>query len=392
MDDAGLRAYLAEIPVPSFPDPAWVTPRPLADATVGIVTTAGVHRAGVHRGGDERFALGDTTFRVFERDARDLALGHRSPSFDRIGFAVDINVVAPVDRLAELAADGTVGSVAPRHVSFVGSQPDDLAVVRYETGPQAATLLRDDGVDVVLLTPLGPMCTRTVCVLAHVLEAHGIATVALVSVERLAERMRPPRALYCEFPLGRPLGRPEDVQYQHDVLRAAFALLTAPAGPVLTTWPEAIRRDARPLACALPESTDRTVPAAVAEVRGLRSAYDTYRRTHGRTSVGLGVEPDGVEADGVEAAAAGFVRISGGTPWREAGLPANPVACALDLRTYYEESALALIDGVPRAGAAEAWFYGATATGAALRAARDRMREADAPFPLWYYLVTGEPD
>ena len=387
MDDAGLRAYLSEIPVPSFPDPAWVTPRPLTDATVGIVTTAGVHPAGLHRGADERFALGDTTFRVFERDARDLALGHRSPSFDRIGFAADINVVAPVDRLAELAADGTIGAVAPRHVSFVGSQPDDVAVLRYEIGPQAAAMLRADGVDVVVLTPLGPMCTRTVCVLAHVLEAHGIATVALVSVERLAERMRPPRALYCEFPLGRPLGRPGDAQYQHEVMRAAFGLLGAPAGPVLTAWPEAIECDRRPLACALPEWTDRTVPAAVAEVRGLRIAYDTYRRTHGRTSVGLGVAPDRVEE-----VAAAFVRIADGTPWREAGLPANPVACALDLRSYYEEAALALVDGVPGAGAAEAWFSGTTATGAALRAARDRMREADAPFPLWYYLVTGEPD
>jgi len=392
MDDAGLRAYLAEIPVPSFPDPAWVTPRPLADATVGIVTTAGVHRVGVDRGDDERFALGDTTFRVFERDARDLALGHRSPSFDRIGFAADINVVAPVDRLAELAADGTIGAVAPRHVSFVGSQPDDVAVLRYETGPQAAAMLRDDGVDVVVLTPLGPMCTRTVCVLAHVLEAHGIATVALVSVERLAERMRPPRALYCEFPLGRPLGRPGDAQHQHEVLRTAFGLLGAPAGPVLTAWPEAIGRDAHPLVCPLPERMDAGLPAAVAEVRGMRSAYDTYRRTHGRTSVGLGVAPDGVAPDGLEAAAAGFVHIAAGTPWREAGLPANPVACALDLRSYYEEAALALTDGVPDAGAAEAWFFGATATGAALRAARDRMREADAPFPLWYYLVTGEPD
>jgi hypothetical protein len=387
MDDAGLRAHLSEIPVPSFPDPAWVTPRPLADATVAIVTTAGVQRAGVHRAEDAPFALGDTTFRVFERDARDLALGHRSPSFDRIGFAADINVVAPVDRLAELAADGTIAAVAPRHVSFVGSQPDDVAVLRYETGPQAAAMLRDDGVDVVVLIPLGPMCTRTVCVLAHVLEAHGIATVALVSVERLAERMRPPRALYCEFPLGRPLGRPADAQYQHEVMRAAFGLLGAPAGPVLTAWPEAIECDRRPLACALPEWTDRAVPAAVAEVRGLRFAYDTYRRTHGRTSVGLGVAPDGVDA-----AAAGFVRIADGTPWREAGLAANPVACALDLRSYYEEAALALVDGVPGAGAAEAWFYGTTATGAALRAARDRMREADAPFPLWYYLVTGEPD
>jgi D-proline reductase (dithiol) PrdB len=69
------------------------------------------------------------------------------------GFAVDVNVVFPVDRLEELAAAGRIGRVAPRHLAFAGNQ-FELTQIRLDSGPAAAKLLRDDGVDVVLLTPV----------------------------------------------------------------------------------------------------------------------------------------------------------------------------------------------------------------------------------------------
>ena len=48
-----------------------------------------------------------------------------------------------------------IGSVASRHISFMGAQPDhNLSTMRLDTGPAAAKILRDDGVDVVLLTPV----------------------------------------------------------------------------------------------------------------------------------------------------------------------------------------------------------------------------------------------
>ena len=75
-------------------------------------------------------------------------------NFDRSGFAADLNVVYPIDRLEELAADGTLGAVAPHHLSFAGAQPDTLAAIRLDSGPAAARRLLNDGVDVVLLTPV----------------------------------------------------------------------------------------------------------------------------------------------------------------------------------------------------------------------------------------------
>ena len=48
--------------------------------------------------------------------------------------------------------------------------------------------------------------------LASVLEDAGLATVALSSVRGQVVTTRPPRALHCDFPLGRPLGRPQQVE------------------------------------------------------------------------------------------------------------------------------------------------------------------------------------
>lgn len=144
-----MREYAGALPCPSFPDPAWVTPRPLAESRVAIVTSAALHTPD-----DEGFTAGDTSFRIIDRSRRDLVLGHWSPNFDHTGVALDLNVVYPIDRLEELARQGVIGDVAPRHISFAGNQPDDVATIRLDSGPAAARVLRDDGVDVVLLTPV----------------------------------------------------------------------------------------------------------------------------------------------------------------------------------------------------------------------------------------------
>ena len=147
--DSEVRAYAERLPVPEFETTAWTVPPALTDATITIVTTAALHVAG-----HEAFSAADTGFRVIPAAARDLVLGHWSPNFDRLGFAADHNVVFPIDRLDELAEAGTIGRVAPRHIAFAGNQDDTVAKVRIDSGPAAAAMLRGDGVDIALLTPV----------------------------------------------------------------------------------------------------------------------------------------------------------------------------------------------------------------------------------------------
>lgn len=149
--DAAIRDRLSNLPAPTFTPVAAATAPPLSEARVAIVTTAGLRPAGEI----DLWQPGDFSFTVLPGDARNLQLSHFSPNFDRAGFTADLNVVLPADRLAELAADGTIGSVATNHLSFMGAQTDEtFSTLRLDTGPAAAKLLRDDGVDVVLLTPV----------------------------------------------------------------------------------------------------------------------------------------------------------------------------------------------------------------------------------------------
>lgn len=150
MSDAIIRQTHADIDAYQFDTLAWTTPPPLAEARVAVVTTAGLRTDGV-----TMWSNSDEGFTIIPHGEKRLTLSHRSQNFDRSGFNRDINVILPMDRLDELARDGMIGSVAPRHLSFMGAQRDHtLATMRLDTGPAAAKVLTDDDVDVVLLTPV----------------------------------------------------------------------------------------------------------------------------------------------------------------------------------------------------------------------------------------------
>ncbi|MGA3036440.1 MAG: hypothetical protein ABSE64_03055 [Vulcanimicrobiaceae bacterium] len=214
------------------------------------------------------------------------------------------------------------------------------------------------------------MCTRTGGALAHVLEQQGLATVQLSSVRGHTERIKPPRALYCEFPFGRPLGKPSDAAFQRSVLMAAFALLERPAGPVLEDFPERVTDATEaPLTCALPPAlSGESTPSVIDEARALRSAYERQLKSTGRTSVGITGD-----VDTIPALLQAFLKIAAGASPEEAGLPSEPHRAALDVRAYYEEAALALADHVPQARATESWFFQQTEAGKLLRSAQKQL-------------------
>jgi hypothetical protein len=69
------------------------------------------------------------------------------------------------------------------------------------------------------------MCNQAVCLIAAELERHGIATAAIVLLREVAEKVRPPRALFVPFKHGYPLGAPRDKEKQHAVIESALRLL-----------------------------------------------------------------------------------------------------------------------------------------------------------------------
>ena len=69
------------------------------------------------------------------------------------------------------------------------------------------------------------MCNQTVGLVAAELERSGISTVSIQLLKEVAERVRPPRALFVPFPHGYPLGAPGDPALQHRVLETALGML-----------------------------------------------------------------------------------------------------------------------------------------------------------------------
>ena len=123
--------------------------KPLTACRLAIVTTAGLHRRG-----DRPFTPGDQTYRVIPSDTptADIIQSHTSIGFDRTAIMRDINVTFPIDRVRELVTQGELGGLAPASYSFMGALRDVTRLER-DTAPEVARRLRDDGADVVLLTP-----------------------------------------------------------------------------------------------------------------------------------------------------------------------------------------------------------------------------------------------
>ncbi len=140
---------LLSLPLPQIEPQAWIPARPLSEHQVAIVTTAGMHPSG-----DRPFNPGSVEYRLIPGDVdfADLRMSHLSVNFDRSGFQQDINTVFPLERLRELAADGTIAGISRYHYSFMGAQPDPTRLEK--TGEEIGRLLAEDGVTAAFLTPV----------------------------------------------------------------------------------------------------------------------------------------------------------------------------------------------------------------------------------------------
>jgi D-proline reductase (dithiol) PrdB len=133
----------------------WAPPsEPLERARIALVTSAGLYRAGT----DEPFAEmkgGDPSFRLIPGDVapQQLTIGQTSDAFDRAPLERQKNAVYPLDALERMVADGELGCIAPRHLSFNGSITAPGRLIA-RTAPAAAEALRADAVHLALLVPV----------------------------------------------------------------------------------------------------------------------------------------------------------------------------------------------------------------------------------------------
>ena len=204
--------------------------------------------------------------------------------------------------------------------------------------------------------------------LAHYLEDEGLATTQISLIREHTKTINPPRALWVPFELGRPLGAPNDAEFQNRVLRAALDLLTEQAGPVLRDFPDdAPTSNDSPQVVACPvnfnpqpqvvNDLDRLVNGFDNEFNQMRTWYDLARENSGRTTAGTAaLEPE---------AAANFLTSFIQDKPVDMPLPEITLGTALklaaeDIKAYYLE-AVASQPGQPSdAATLAAWFWGET--------------------------------
>jgi D-proline reductase (dithiol) PrdB len=140
------HGFISELELPHFDAPAWVTPKPAADRRVAIVSTAAVQRRG-----ERPFSWLARDYRVIGKNDRDLVMTHVAVEYDRTAWQQDLNAIIPLDRLAEMADAGEIGSVAEEHYTFMGAaDPVDME----KSAREVAARMKQDEVDTVFLVPI----------------------------------------------------------------------------------------------------------------------------------------------------------------------------------------------------------------------------------------------
>jgi D-proline reductase (dithiol) PrdB len=374
------RNKLLMRPVQINDDVPWTSPpSSVARSRLALVTTAGLH----HRR-DAPFLKYDQTYRVIDSDAveSDLLQSQSSIGFDRGLRIRDVNVVFPIDRLRELSADGTIDGLTDKFYSLTGAQANSEKTAA-TIGAQLGPLLREQGADLVLITPTCPFCTHTAGALARVLETHGLSTVLLALVREFVEKVRPPRAVFVPFPFGAPVGMPNDREQQLAVLRTALSTFEAPSGPVLVDF-EAELSTGQAGAPAVASAIERaqqpnvdTVDAAT-ETSIMRRYYEQWLLEHGdKTAVGLSGIPV-VRFRGIIRSFEAFVKNPDADIRERPESVSRPEFiryCADDLKAMFLEGRIMMKPG-ETPDQANRWLWGESALGRLLVDVKDQMEQS----------------
>ncbi len=135
------------------PTPWAKVTKPLSQSKLAIVTTSGVHHSDQNPF-DMQDSEGDPSFRVI--DGPTILDGYKITHdyYDHSDAEKDINIIFPIERLQELQREGVVGELAQKHYSFMGHiDGRHIATLIGQSAKQVVDKLRQDAVDIVLLTP-----------------------------------------------------------------------------------------------------------------------------------------------------------------------------------------------------------------------------------------------
>lgn len=210
--------------------------------------------------------------------------------------------------------------------------------------------------------------------LGHFIEEEGVPTASISLIRLHTETIKPPRALWVPFQLGRPLGPPDDIAFQRRPLLALLRLLESTDVPLLADFPEDEPETDEVTVLACPVNfaqgaieSGETDPLKVAfhrEITAMRPWYDMAVNKRQRTTVGV----SGIDLEVLGDFIYAFI---GST---EPENPRNDIPLAYTLKFAIEDLKSYYIEGITvqpgQAGASSQvlndWFWDETVAGKVL--------------------------
>jgi hypothetical protein len=206
------------------------------------------------------------------------------------------------------------------------------------------------------------------------MEEASVPTTGISLIRPHTENIKPPRALWVPFQLGRPLGAPDNPDFQKKVLLAVLGLLEAGSGPVLEDFPEDEPESdvITVLSCPVNYSrstledgeTDPLLSSLHREITAMRPWYDLAVKKRQRTTVGVsGIVPEKL-GDFI------YAFIKGEEPRNprdDMSLPYLLKYAVEDLKAYYIEGVTAQPGQAGASSRAlQDWFWDETVSGKVL--------------------------
>lgn len=202
--------------------------KPLAQCRISMLTTSGASCRGVP--GFDPDARNDLRLDAIPADTPSDGFEVNDNYYDHHSIKQDINCQFPIERLRELAAEGVIGSLAPRLWSgFMGRIYKRSAIL--EKADEFAAELRRDEVDLLIVVPACPLDHQTAGLVARRVEETGIPTVTVSTGRDLSEQVLAPRTVFVNHPMGNAFGRAHDADRQRQILDDALRLAVQGAQP-----------------------------------------------------------------------------------------------------------------------------------------------------------------
>ncbi len=125
--------------------------RPFSESRLTFISTSGVQPKGTLPF-DVVHPIGDFSFRRVPSMATPEELEIHQLKYPTSGARRDLNVIFPIERLQELAAEGVIGGLTPHFFTFIGYNMDPERFER-TLAEEIADAVVADGADIALAAP-----------------------------------------------------------------------------------------------------------------------------------------------------------------------------------------------------------------------------------------------